>query len=98
MPQYLVQVAYTPESWAKMVKNPQSRLEAVRPAVESLGGKGRFRKDKIAEQVFYQGPSTNNNKYDFPTLASIDTFNAEQLQKPPGADFWEWIKNGKMPV
>jgi uncharacterized protein with GYD domain len=39
MPQYLVQVAYTPESWAKMVKNPQSRLEAVRPAVESLGGK-----------------------------------------------------------
>jgi branched-chain amino acid transport system substrate-binding protein len=66
--------------------------------VESLGGKGRFRKDKIAEQVFYQGPSTNNNKYDFPTLASIDTFRAEQLQKPPGADFWEWIKTAKMPV
>ncbi len=66
--------------------------------VESLGGKGRFRKDKIAEQVFYQGPSTNTNKYDFPTLASIDTFQAEQLQKPPGADFWEWIKSAKMPV
>lgn len=66
--------------------------------VESLGGKGRFRKDRIAEQVFYQGPSTNANKYDFPTLASIDTFQAEQLQKPPGADFWEWIKTAKMPV
>jgi len=66
--------------------------------VESFGGKGRFRKDKIAEQIFYQGPSTNNNKYDFPTLASIDSFSAEQLQKPPGVDFWEWIKNGKMPV
>ncbi len=66
--------------------------------VESLGGKGRFRKDKIAEQVFYQGPSTNNNKYDFPTLASVDMFKAEQLQKPPGADFWEWIRNAKMPV
>src|SRR5262252_2244508 len=66
--------------------------------VESLGGKGRFRKDKIAEQVFYQGPSTNNNKYDFPTLASIDTFDATQLQKPPGADFWDWIKTAKMPV
>ena len=66
--------------------------------VESLGGKGRFRKDKIAEQVFYQGPSTNTNKYDFPTLASIDTFQAQQLQKPPGADFWEWIKTAKMPV
>ena len=66
--------------------------------VESLGGKGRFRKDKIAEQVFYQGPSTNKNKYDFPTLASVDGFQAEQLQKPPGADFWEWIKTAKMPV
>jgi branched-chain amino acid transport system substrate-binding protein len=66
--------------------------------VESLGGKGRFRKDKVAEQVFYQGPSTNNNKYDFPTLASIDTFQAEQLQKPPGMDFWEWIKTAKLPV
>jgi uncharacterized protein with GYD domain len=39
MPKYLVQVAYTPESCAAMVKNPQNRLEAVRPAVESLGGK-----------------------------------------------------------
>ena len=49
--------------------------------VESLGGKGRFRKDKIAEQVFYQGPSTNNNKYDFPTLASIDTFTRRTAAK-----------------
>ena len=78
----------------------QEQLAEAMPGleVESLGGKGRFRKDKIAEQVFYQGPSTNKNKYDFPTLASIDTFSAEQLQKPPGMDFWEWIKTGKMPV
>jgi branched-chain amino acid transport system substrate-binding protein len=66
--------------------------------IESLGGKGRFRKDKIAEQVFYQGPSTNNNKYSFPTLAEVDVFEASQLQKPPGVDFWDWIKTGKMPV
>ncbi|RTL49608.1 MAG: amino acid ABC transporter substrate-binding protein [Bradyrhizobiaceae bacterium] len=66
--------------------------------VESLGGKGRFRKDRIAEQIFYQGPSTNNNKFDFPTLAEINSFDAAQLQKPPGVDFWEWIKSGKMPV
>ena len=64
--------------------------------VESLGGKGRFRKDKIAEQVFYQGPSTNNNKYDFPTLASVDTFRADQLQKPPGTDFWKWIETAQI--
>ncbi|MBV8952460.1 MAG: GYD domain-containing protein [Actinobacteria bacterium] len=38
MGKYLVQVSYTPEAWAAMVKNPQSRLEAVRPGVESVGG------------------------------------------------------------
>jgi len=39
MPHYLMQVAYTPEAWATLSKNPQSRLDAVRPAVEDLGGK-----------------------------------------------------------
>ena len=39
MPHYLMQVAYTPEAWATLSKNPQNRLEAVRPAVEDLGGK-----------------------------------------------------------
>jgi uncharacterized protein with GYD domain len=39
MGQYLVQVAYTPEAWATMVKNPQDRIELVRPVVERLGGK-----------------------------------------------------------
>ena len=38
MAYYLVQVAYTPEAWASMVKNPQDRTEAVRPVVERLGG------------------------------------------------------------
>jgi len=39
VPSYLVQVAYTPDAWAAMVKQPQNRLEAVRPVVEKLGGK-----------------------------------------------------------
>lgn len=39
MAYYLLQAAYTPEAWAAMVKNPQNRLEAVRPVVERLGGK-----------------------------------------------------------
>ncbi|HEX6395729.1 MAG TPA: GYD domain-containing protein [Acidimicrobiales bacterium] len=39
MPSYLVQVAYTSESWSAMVKEPQNRLEKVRPVVEKLGGK-----------------------------------------------------------
>jgi uncharacterized protein with GYD domain len=38
MAHYLVQVAYTPEAWATMVKNPQDRIEGVRPTVERLGG------------------------------------------------------------
>ena len=36
---YMLQVAYTPDAWAAMVKNPQDRLEMVRPSIEKLGGK-----------------------------------------------------------
>ncbi len=39
MPKYLIQVGYTKDSWAKMVKTPQDRQKAVAPAVESVGGK-----------------------------------------------------------
>ena len=39
MPYYLIQTAYTSESWEKMVKNPQDRVELVRPAIEGLGGR-----------------------------------------------------------
>src|SRR5690242_12773770 len=39
MAHYLMQVAYTPEAWASMVKNPQNRVEAVRPVIEKLGGR-----------------------------------------------------------
>jgi len=39
MPHYMLQVGYTPEAWASMVKNPQDRIKAVTPAVEKLGGK-----------------------------------------------------------
>lgn len=39
MPHYLIQVAYTPEAWATMVKNPQDRIALVRPAIESIGGR-----------------------------------------------------------
>lgn len=38
MSYYLIQIAYTPETWATLVKNPQNRLEAVRRPVEGLGG------------------------------------------------------------
>ncbi|HWW09088.1 MAG TPA: GYD domain-containing protein [Candidatus Acidoferrales bacterium] len=39
MAEYLVQVGYTAEAWAAMIREPQNRLELVAPAAESLGGK-----------------------------------------------------------
>ena len=38
MPHYLQQVAYSQEGWAALVADPQNRIEAVRPAIEKLGG------------------------------------------------------------
>ena len=39
MSYYMMQVAYNPEGWQALVKNPQNRVDAVRPAIEGLGGK-----------------------------------------------------------
>ena len=40
MPLYMYQAAYTPESWAAQIKNPQNRVETVgRQVCEAVGGK-----------------------------------------------------------
>jgi uncharacterized protein with GYD domain len=39
MPLYLVRFSYTPESWKKLIQNPEDRRGAVRELVESVGGK-----------------------------------------------------------
>ena len=39
MPFFCHQVSYTKEAWAKLMENPQDRLEAVRAPIEKLGGK-----------------------------------------------------------
>ena len=36
---YMYQAAYTPESMAAQIKEPQDRIEAVRPALEAMGTK-----------------------------------------------------------
>jgi hypothetical protein len=36
---YLYQVSYTSEAVAALVREPQDRIEAVRPAIEAMGGK-----------------------------------------------------------
>jgi uncharacterized protein with GYD domain len=38
MAQFLVQVAYTSEAWATLVKSPQNRIPAVSAVVQKLGG------------------------------------------------------------
>ena len=40
MPLFMCQLAYTPQSWAAQLKNPQNRAETVGPqACEAAGGK-----------------------------------------------------------
>lgn len=38
MDHYALQAAYTPLGWAALLKDPQHRLEAIKPAIERLGG------------------------------------------------------------
>jgi branched-chain amino acid transport system substrate-binding protein len=59
---------------------------------------GSWRKDHIADQTFVQGFTTHENKYDFVTLGSFETMYSTDLQKPPGANFWEWIKTTQFKV
>ncbi len=39
MPHYLFQASYTGEGWGSQIQSPQNRLEALRPAIEGLGGR-----------------------------------------------------------
>lgn len=39
MAHFLVQVGYTAEAWANLLKKPQNRVSVVSAAVEKLGGK-----------------------------------------------------------
>ena len=39
MPHYLLQVSYTPEGWASLVRQPEDRAEIIRPLIERAGGK-----------------------------------------------------------
>ena len=39
MPLYLTKFSYTPETWARLIANPEDRREAARTYIESVGGK-----------------------------------------------------------
>ena len=36
---YLTKFSYSPETWARLTKNPEDRREAARKYIESVGGK-----------------------------------------------------------
>jgi branched-chain amino acid transport system substrate-binding protein len=64
--------------------------------VDSLGGPGLMRKDHIPEQTFYQGLTTHKNRFDFATITDVTTMFSDRLQKPTGAEFFEWIKTANI--
>jgi uncharacterized protein with GYD domain len=39
MPVYLTRFSYTPETWARLIGNPEDRRQAAQDYVESVGGK-----------------------------------------------------------
>lgn len=38
MPMYLTKFSYTPETWARLISNPEDRRDAARAYIESVGG------------------------------------------------------------
>ena len=38
MPLYLTKFSYTPETWARLIANPEDRREAAKTYIESVGG------------------------------------------------------------
>ena len=39
MPLYLTRFSYTPETWARLIENPEDRRQAAEAYIESVGGK-----------------------------------------------------------
>jgi uncharacterized protein with GYD domain len=39
MPLYLTRFSYTPETWARLIENPEDRRKAAQTYIESVGGK-----------------------------------------------------------
>ena len=39
MPLYLSRFSYTPETWARLIENPEDRRKAAQGYIESVGGK-----------------------------------------------------------
>ena len=89
-----VEAAYKAKNAWPTKEDVSHAMEGIK--VDSLGGPGHMRRDHVAEQTFYQGITTHKNNYDFPTLGTVDVMYSDQLQKPPGGDFWKWIETANI--
>jgi hypothetical protein len=52
----------------------------------------------VADQIFYQGFTVHDPRYDFAILGNVEVRSAEKLQKPSGVTFKDWIANGKIEI
>jgi uncharacterized protein with GYD domain len=78
MPYYMIQGAYNPEGMSALVKGPQNRIAAVKPAIEKLGG-------TLKEAYFSFG------EYDFVIIAEMpDNVSAVAISMAFGDGIWRW--------
>jgi len=66
--------------------------------VPTFGGTVSMRPDHIPDMTMYGGLTTHKSNYDFVTLATVETMSTKEIQKPPQADFWQWLEAAKFSV
>ena len=62
MPLYMTQFAYTPETWAELIRSPEDRSEAVRGLLEAMGGRMISYYNSFGEYdgvIIYEAPDDN---------------------------------------
>jgi uncharacterized protein with GYD domain len=109
MPLYLTQVAYTPEAWKALVKNPQNRMDAIRPAIEKLGGRivsgylsfGDFdavaiaeMPDHVAAAAFAMAIAAGGACRDVKTTPLLTTAEAVEAMKQAGGSGYRPVSAG----
>ena len=65
MPRYLVQATPTDSQWSAVIQNPQNRKAAIRPLLESLGG-------RLDEYYFAIGDGTVLAIVELPDQEALD--------------------------
>ena len=64
MPLYLTKFSYTPETWARLIGNPEDRRQAAQAYIESVGG-------KLHGFWYAFGPHDGYNLWEAPDNVSI---------------------------